>query len=251
MTHNPEERTACALRYAKFLMNVDQHSAHGIDTHTLEWLNGSGFGELSALTAEEWSVVKVVLVHLAIHGALKITTLLEGLIYRVWQLCLSVVNTEEQQAISVFLDAANSLCHVLMAQDATDSEAHGNTPRAPGNLLEWQQLRTYRNDVFREEHYRPLLRAIPDLVHLENNEAMDDVSRMIARDLRLAICSTVDFKLGAVRYLDAVLDTFSKSIDPERTQDNMHEPLVKALRLLFDDVDCGESTLISFTSILR
>lgn len=232
---DPEARTVFALRYATFLLHVDQHSATGIDGQALNWFLGSGFGELLALDAEAWKVVNILFLHLAVNGAVKITTLLEGVVYPIWRSCSSISTPEEFATFSVLLEASNSLCDLLIIRDTFD--LGDSVSYSPSNLFEMQQLRTRRKEVFMDQHYRLLVSSLPDLVFLENKEAIVSSYRAAASHLRVALCSSEDFRLGAVRHLDAVLETFAKSLEPDRMNDNMHEPLVKALRFIFDDCD--------------
>ncbi|KLO13572.1 hypothetical protein SCHPADRAFT_873833 [Schizopora paradoxa] len=242
---NSQAQVTLAGRYATFLLYIDQHSATGIDSQALSWFLGSGFNELLALDAEAWKVVNILFLHLAVSGAVKITTLLQGVVYPIWRSCSTVAKLEEFASYSVLLEASNSLCDLLMIRETFDL----GYPSSPSNLFEMQQLRTRRKEVFMDQHYRMLVSSLPDLVFLENKDAILSPYREAACRLRVALCSTEDFRLGAVRHLDAVLETFAKSLEPNRINDNMHEPLVTALRFIFDDnEDRNSSKINSFLS---
>lgn len=228
---DPEARIILALRYATFLLHVDQHCATGIDSQALNWFLGSGFNELLALDAEAWKIVNVLFLHLAVSGAVKITTLLQGVVYPIWRSCSAVSSLEEFTSYSVLLEASNSLCDLLMIRETFDL----GYSCSPSDLFEMQQLKTRRKEVFMDQHYRLLVSSLPDLVFLENKDTVHSPYREAVTRLRISLCSTEDFRLGAVRYLDAVLETFAKSLEPNRINDNMHEPLVTALRFIFDD----------------
>ncbi|KAG6334052.1 hypothetical protein ID866_5040 [Astraeus odoratus] len=54
MTEDTNKRHSMALRYAQFLLHVDQHLPAGIDKHVLQWCLGNGKGEILALSAGAW-----------------------------------------------------------------------------------------------------------------------------------------------------------------------------------------------------
>ena len=60
MMSDVPSRRICALRYAAFLLHVDQHLPRGFDEQIRSWLMGSGRSEIAALTTETWDVVTVV-----------------------------------------------------------------------------------------------------------------------------------------------------------------------------------------------
>jgi mediator of RNA polymerase II transcription subunit 12 len=80
-----------------------------------------------------------------------------------------------------------------------------------------------------------LVENLPALVFIENNEHIDAGFRKNTAELRRALCCMLDFRLGAARNLGVVVDAFANPLDPKGIQESMHEPLVSALRLIFND----------------
>lgn len=224
-------RRACALRYGKFLFHVDLHNAEGIDFFARRWFAGPGFLDVRALSAEAWDVVSIVFLHLAVHGALKIATLLYGVIYPAWSIGSSIDSPSQFAQEEVFLRTANSLCWSLLTDCIASSEEGG----PPADLLEIQKLKTRQKDVYDDAVFRSLIENTPVLVFVENNEALDYGFREHAGSLRRAISRTVDFRLAAARNLGVVVSTFANPVDPKGSQERMHDPLVAALRLIFND----------------
>ena len=49
MVQDVSSQRACALRYAEFLLHVDQHLPRGFDDQIRSWLTGSGRNEVAVL----------------------------------------------------------------------------------------------------------------------------------------------------------------------------------------------------------
>ncbi|KAH9924878.1 uncharacterized protein B0H18DRAFT_1119667 [Fomitopsis serialis] len=209
MITDNEGRVACALKYAHFLWQVDQHLPQGFDSHVLKWFLGSGKNEAAALTVEVWDVVTVVLLQLCIHGALTTTTVLQGLIYSVWQSAATASTPEQGRSLEVLLSAVNLLFEHLLLRDEC------GTGFPPADIFESQSLQTRRRDVFREPHFSELVDNLPALVLVEHNHFLTDTLRQGSRALRESICRFSVFRLGVYRDLDAVRRAFESFLNPE------------------------------------
>ena len=151
-------RRICALRYAAFLLHVDQHLPRGFDEQIRSWLMGSGRSEIAALTTETWDVVTVVLLYLNCYGALATTTILESLVFQVWQAGANVSSEEQGQTLETLLTSVNTLFEHLLLKDEC------GTGLPPIDVFEAQGLMTRRRDVFREPHFSVLVSNFPALV---------------------------------------------------------------------------------------
>ncbi|KAL5506968.1 SRB8 [Sanghuangporus vaninii] len=238
------ERRFSALRYAKFLLHVDLHSSEGIDRDILQWLSGPGMTELKSMNAEVWDVMIVVFAHLAIHDAIRIATLLQGIVYPAWQIAASIENVSQFEKNSPLLQAANALCSLLLVEQRSASEE--GFP--PSDLMEMQRLRTRRRDVFTDADFRLLVENIPALVFIEHNEDIQESFRDQVTDLRRSLCCKADFRLSASSNVSTVVGAFANPSYTKGSQESMHEPLISALRLIFNDEERDDHT--HFTSLL-
>ena len=229
------DRRACALRYAMFLLHVDQHLPRGFDEQIRMWLMGSGRNEIAALTTETWDVVTVVLLYLACYGALATTTILESLIFQVWQAGAYVTTEEQGQQLEPLLTAVNNLFEHLLLRDEC------GTGLPPIDVFEAQGLQTRRRDVFREPHFSLLVSNFPAIVLIEQNRNLPEALRMASMTLRQTICRVNVFRQGIYRDLDAVRLTFEKLLESQYISDDLHGPLVEALRLMLNDAGQGMS----------
>jgi mediator of RNA polymerase II transcription subunit 12, fungi type len=234
MTFDVAGRQACALRYGRFLLHVDQHLPGGIDDQVLQWFLGDGKSEVSALSADGWYVLTFVLLYLSVHGALATTTILRGLVYPAWQLCASANSEQHGQSLAIFLSAANNLCDKLLLQDAG-----GTNGMSPVDLFEGQRIRTRRQTVYREPHFSLLVTAIPTLVFIEKSDFISDDLRHACASLRMSVCATSDFRQGAHRNLDAVRNAFEQPLPSEGLVDGLCDSLVDALRLILSESPSG------------
>ncbi|KAF9528525.1 hypothetical protein CPB83DRAFT_314750 [Crepidotus variabilis] len=200
MTLEAEARSACALRYGSFLWKVDQHLPNGLDGDILAWFTGPGRAELAGLSVEVWDVLKTVLLYLAVHGGVKTTTVLTGVVYPAWQMGGSG-NVPEQQ-----LAAANSLCCDMLLNE---EGRVGDMP--PTNLFEVQYIQTNRQSVFCEPNFSALVASIPALISLENNKDIPDQLRSDSTSLRGKLCHDPGFRQGAYRDLDIIRHAFENS----------------------------------------
>lgn len=223
------DRRVCALRYGAFLVHVDQHMAAGLDEQILTWFQGSGRNEIAALTAEAWDVVIVVLLYLSIHGALSTTTILEGLIYPVWQIGTTIMKTEQPFPFETLLTAVNDLCARLLL----NKECKGDFP--PANFFEARGLYARRRDVYREPYFAFLVQHIPTLVLVEQNLSLTDTLRQSSLSLREGICRAKVFRQGIYRDLDTVHRAFQNLLEKQDVSGELHERLVNALRLMLND----------------
>ncbi|KAI0829604.1 hypothetical protein BC628DRAFT_1314187 [Trametes gibbosa] len=231
-------RRACALRYAMFLLHVDQHLPRGFDEQIRAWLLGSGRNEVAALSPDAWDIVTVVLLYLICYGALTTTTMLESLIYQVWQTGANVSSEEQAQTLETLLAWSNTLFEHLLLRD----ECGAGLP--PVDVFEAQGLQTRRRDVFREPHFSNLVAHFPALVLIEQNRYLPEALRLASMNLRRTICRVSVFRQGIYRDLDAVRLAFEKLLENQSVPDELHEPLVSALRLMLNDPGQGSTHLI-------
>ncbi|KAI0356240.1 hypothetical protein OH77DRAFT_1401364 [Trametes cingulata] len=229
MIEDVQGRRACALRYATFLLHVDQHLPRGFDEQIRSWFLGAGRSEVAALAPDTWDVVTVVLLYLICYGALTTTTTLESLIYPVWQMGASVSSEEQTQTLETLLTSANNLFEHLLLRDEC------GTGLPPVDVFEAQGLQTRRRDVFREPHFSSLVANFPALVLIEQNRYLPEGLRVASMNLRQTICRVNVFRQGIYRDLDAVRLTFEKLLESQNVPDELHEPLVSALRLMLND----------------
>lgn len=228
-----EGRRECALRYATFLVHVDQHLPRGFDEQVHAWLMGSGRDEVAAFTPETWDVVTVVFLYLACYGALATTTILESLVFQVWQSGAVLASEEQGQALETLIASVNNLFeHLLLSEEC-------GTGLPPIDVFEAQGLQTRRRDVFREPHFSLLVANFPALVLIEQNRYFSEGLRTASTNLRRTICRVNVFRQGIYRDLDAVRLTFERLLESNNIPDDLHEPLVSALRLMLNDPGQG------------
>jgi mediator of RNA polymerase II transcription subunit 12, fungi type len=222
-------RNACSQKYAAFLTHVDQHLPTGFDDQVLSWFLGSGRNEIATLSPEVWDELTVVLLYLAIHGALAATTILTGLVYPIWSIAASVSAPEDGTALEVQLKAANRICeHLLLQETCIDGVP-------PSNYYEIQGMQTRRRDVFRHPHFITLVDNVPTLVLIEHNVNIPHALRESCRLLREALCAKSVFKLGIYRDLETVHRAFDRVLGNHEVAEEFHEPLIKALKVLFSE----------------
>ncbi|KAF8972899.1 hypothetical protein BDZ97DRAFT_2053658 [Flammula alnicola] len=232
MTSDVEARRACALRYGTFLWRVDQHLPNGLDGDVLQWFLGPGKAEVVALSADAWDVLKTLLLFLSIHGSLKTTTILQGLVYPAWQ--LGATRSMGRPVMSeTYLSSANSLCfHLLLQEDGS------NDTMPPIDLFELQYIRTKRQAVYEEPHFPLLVASVPILISLENNEEIPESLRTESTALRCHICQESGFRQGAYRNLEIIRETFENSpylIDQDPSSENLSKRAIAGLRMILCD----------------
>ncbi|KIK91304.1 hypothetical protein PAXRUDRAFT_830959 [Paxillus rubicundulus Ve08.2h10] len=227
MTVDVAKRHTIALRYAQFLLHVDQHLPAGIDEQVLRWFLGTGKGEILALTGDAWDVCSVILLFLCAHGALPSTTILRGLVYPAWTLCASVTSAQQAQSLAIYVQSANALfdCLILRTECQTSSTL-------PNTLPEIHGFYTRRQDAFSEPHFTFLAAEIPTLVLLEHNEFIPSGLREMAKGLRVKACESRQFRLAAYRDLDVIRRAFEQPIQSGTIGETLFEPLVSALKVI-------------------
>ncbi|OCH91787.1 hypothetical protein OBBRIDRAFT_752537 [Obba rivulosa] len=237
MIPDADGRRSCALRYAAFLSHIDQHLPHGFDDHILQWLVGAGKNEMAALNDDAWDVATMVLLELCIRGALTVTTILEGLVYPVWNLAANATSQEQGLSVQVLLASVNNLFRHLLLKDEC------GTRMPPMNIFDAQGLQTRRRDVFREPHFASLIGNYPILVLMEYNKNLPENLRHGATFLRQEIHRVHVFHQGVYRDLDTVRLAFERLLESPSVSEDLHDPLVKALRhLLSDSGDTSDAT---------
>jgi mediator of RNA polymerase II transcription subunit 12, fungi type len=240
-----EIRLNHALRYGAFLWKVDQHLPNGLDGDILQWLLGPGRVVVASLNADAWEVLGVVLIYLVVHGALKTTTILRGLIYPAWQMGAGSAN---QPLISeTHLSAANGLCSRLLLGREESNEM------PPTELFEAQSIRTRRQEVYDEPHFSLLVSSIPTLISLEINEELPESLRLESTSLRCQLCQESGFRQGAYRNLDVIREAFESSpylIDEDPTSENLSKRAIAGLRMILCDSTDGACCIYFTTHFL-
>ncbi|KAG6829453.1 hypothetical protein H0H92_004513 [Tricholoma furcatifolium] len=232
MTSDSAGRQACALRYGIFLWHVDQHLAMGLDKDVLRWFIGAGRNEVMALNSETWDILIIVLLYLSVNGAIKTTTILQGLVYPAWQQAANATVDQSCTTTEIFLRSANELCRrLLLSEDVNDD-------LPPAGLFELQCIRTRRQDVYGEAHFPLLASSIPVLICLENNKHISEKLRADSSLLRHLISQNQDFRQGAYRNLDAIRQAFEFRLHQLDANDaSLNKHIVAGLQLLLYDID--------------
>ncbi|KAG6886295.1 hypothetical protein C0993_006705 [Termitomyces sp. T159_Od127] len=240
MTSDEAGRRACALRYGMLLWHVDEHLAMGLDSEVLRWFLGPGRNEVAALNLEAWDLLIVVLLYLSVHGALKTTTILQGVVYPAWQQAANVTTNQPSSAVETFLRSANEICRRLLLLDDINHDL------PPVDLFELQCIRTRRQDVYGEAHFPLLASSIPVLISLQNNKSVSEKLRGDSTSVRHLISQNQDFRQGAYRNLDAIRAAFEHSLQPRDARNGiLNKHLVAGLRLLLYDIDVGDDIELS------
>ncbi|THH13392.1 hypothetical protein EW146_g6819 [Bondarzewia mesenterica] len=245
---------ARALLYAEFLLHIDEHLPHGLDEHVLNWFSGPGVAELIAIDADAWDCVMVALLYLTMQGALSTTTILQGLVYPMWQRALNPSSPAGVQAISqppeVYLRAAHEIFARLMLR----TEGSGDEI-PPTDFLQSQRIRTRRQDVFADPHLLLLISNIPVLVFIENSSHIPEELRQLSSAIRHAVCDITEFRQGVYRDLNAVRDAFERWLQYDTLDEVLVEPLMDALRLILnvartDTAAIGSSEWLDTSALL-
>lgn len=233
MTADIDKRRAISLRYAQFLLHIDQHLPAGLDDHVLQWCLGTGKGEILALTVEAWDVCSVVLLFLTAHGALSTTSLLRGLVYPAWHICANATGYSAQLP-SIFVQSANELFDRLVLHEEIQISS-----TVPSSLLDTHRIHSRRRNVFREPHFPQLAGEMPTLLLIECNEAIALELRATAKDLRVRTCESREFRQAAYRDLDVIRKAFEQPIQSGSIGETLFEPLVNALKVILSDSSEG------------
>ncbi|KAI0093156.1 hypothetical protein BDY19DRAFT_989824 [Irpex rosettiformis] len=229
-------RKACSYKYAMFLTHVDQHLPDGFDDQVLSWFLGPGRSEIATFSAEIWDELTVILLYLSIHGALATTTILTGLIYPIWRSASLLSSPQDCVSLELQLSAANKMFdHLLLRETCTDGVP-------PSNFYELQGLQTRRRDVFRHPHFIALAENIPTLVLIEHNSNLPPHLQDDSRLLRETLCAKSVFRLGIYRDLETVHRAFENVLGNHDVAEELHEPLIDALKVMFlEDHDSNSS----------
>lgn len=224
---------ARALLYAEFLLHIDEHLPNGLDEHVSNWFSGPGVAELIAIDADAWDCVMVALLYLTVQGALSTTTILQGLVYPMWQRALNPPPPGGTQAISqppeVYLRAAHEIFARLMLR----TEGNGDEI-PPTDFIQSQRIRTRRQDVCAEPHLLLLVSNIPVLVFVENDPHIPEELRQLSSSIRHAVCEITEFRQGVYRDLSAVRAAFERWLQYDSLDESLVEPLMDALRLILN-----------------
>ncbi|KAH7888428.1 hypothetical protein F5I97DRAFT_1803562 [Phlebopus sp. FC_14] len=234
MTDDIVKRHTIALRYAQFLLHIDQHLPAGIDNQVLQWFLGTGKGEILALTADTWEVCSVVLLFLCVHNALSSTTILRGLVYPAWSLCAEATAFQQAQSLTVFVQFANTLYGCLLLGKECQV-----SPILSPSLLDIQRIHTRRQDTFCDPHFDLLVTEIPTLLLIEFNGCVPCELRDTAKALRVKTCESREFRQAAYRDLDVIRKAFEQPIQLGKIGETMFEPLVGALKVILSDSSEG------------
>ncbi|KAI0026676.1 hypothetical protein K488DRAFT_65362, partial [Vararia minispora EC-137] len=232
---------ARALCYAEFLLHVDGHLPNGLDEHISRWLEGPGIAELVAIDAEAWDCVIFALLFLVVHGALSATTVLQGLVYPLWQFALAApdgAHGTTAQSPEVYLRAAHDIFARLLLNTACTTDGI-----PPTNFMDLQRVHTRRQDVFVRPHIQLLIAHIPTLVFLEHSRGVSTELGKLSGTIRQAVCEVPEFRQGVYRDLNAVRDAFESSSKLETLEESLVEHLMDALRLILNVAKADAATI--------
>ncbi|KAF8887702.1 hypothetical protein BD779DRAFT_1672530 [Infundibulicybe gibba] len=160
----------------------------------------------AALNSETWDVFSTLLLYLAVHGALRTTTILRGLIYPTWQQAARLSGPQLVSMINL-LGAANFLCQRLLLCEGGSGE-----DMPPTDIFDVQCLRTRRQAVYDDNDFSMLVASIPLLIMLEHNDQLPGELRQESTMLCRRLCQDRDFRLGAHRNLSIIRDAFEGSL---------------------------------------
>ncbi|PFH52051.1 hypothetical protein AMATHDRAFT_57831 [Amanita thiersii Skay4041] len=232
--HVPEDMDAQALRYAVFLWHVDQHLPTGLDNQVLQWFGDDGQAQLSNFSTEAWNILAGVLYHLILRRALRITTILKGLIFPALQQGASVQDVQlfPEDSTVKSIRAAITICWTLLVQDnstehMTFSEIHAI-----------QCMESRRKMVYSEPFFSSLIQNIPILILLENNACIPGDLRVQAKQLRFKLCQSQPFRQGAYRNLNATREAFEQL--SQANGDGLGRTIVAGLRMALCDTTQDE-----------
>lgn len=241
MTSDVSGRRICALRYGTFLLHVDQHMPHGVDADVLRWFLGPGKSEVAALNVDTWDILTVVLSYLSVHGALKTTTIMRGLVYPAWQ--LGAPSSSSGRVPEVYLRAANTLCQQLLLQEVGSGDEV-----LPVDIFDIQHLHTRRQAVYHEAHFLLLSANIPVLIALESNENISQDLRDETTSLRTRLCRDQAFRQGAYRNLDVIREAFENSPQlMDTTSETLSKHTMAGLRMILHESGNGGSVFAALS----
>ncbi|KAF8876501.1 hypothetical protein BD779DRAFT_1560397 [Infundibulicybe gibba] len=246
MTPDIASRRACSLRYGTFLWHVDRHLPEGLDGQVMRWFLGPGKNEVAALNSETWDVFSTLLLYLAVHGALRTTTILRGLIYPTWQQAARLSGPQLVSMINL-LGAANFLCQRLLLCEGGSGE-----DMPPTDIFDVQCLRTRRQAVYDDNDFSMLVASIPLLIMLEHNDQLPGELRQESTMLCRRLCQDRDFRLGAHRNLSIIRDAFEGSLQTaEGNAEQFNQHIIGGLYdILCDSDDIQISNWPAITSML-
>jgi mediator of RNA polymerase II transcription subunit 12, fungi type len=217
-------RYACAARYGQFVIAVDKHILDDFNEHILQWFQNGGRQELETFSEEAWDTLACVLLNIAAHGTLSITTVLEGLIFPLWQAA------SEVSEAGVFLEAVNSLFNRLVIIDEVSRDGS-----SPANLLELQRLRALRSEIYQSAYFDTFVVCIPTLVVLSQNTSVSQKIRDSAIAIGQSICRNDLFREASYRNIDVVRSAFEKPLMTLAQDNRVCQPLISMLRLILGD----------------
>ncbi|TRM70308.1 hypothetical protein BD626DRAFT_448794 [Schizophyllum amplum] len=250
LSDDDDMRQSLALRYGTFLLHIDQHLPHGLDRDILQWFHSSGQNELLVLTADAWRVLMTVIVFLTVHGALRTTTVLQGLVYPAWRRGSQVSSSAQAEQLEPWIRSANEACRDLMLKQ--DARRDG---LPPANLTQVQALRTARQDAFRAAAFPTLAGSVPTLVLLKHNEHLYNDLRDDASEIKARLCADPDFRRAVFRDLDVVREAFEHALKTTETlsaRESISADLIQSLNVMLCDspLDADLSTMQNLTSML-
>lgn len=230
LSSEPADRQAGARQYSTFLWHIDQHLPSGLDDPVLRWFRSTGLNEVSVLTVDAWEIVIPVLLHLCIGGALKVTTLLNGLVYPAWKLAAHVTNSEQFQSQDTLLFNLNQLVTRLFSCQSSDI-----LPFA--DMFDEQNLEARRQEVYLVDNFPGLIAAMPLLVTMENNPHISPKHREQVEAVRLTICSSHSFRQAVFRNLEVTRQAFE---DQVVHSGDIQKPMMTSLKLVLGEQSDGD-----------
>ena len=225
-----------AFSYGLFLWHIDQHLASGLDEAVLHWLTHQGSSQIGSFSLETWNALSTILIYLVAHRSLRITTLLTGLVFPVWQQCASTTADHPylESCTATLVRVANSLCEALLLR-----RYHSDDPLL-ADIHHIQCIESRKTMVYSEPFFSTLISKIPILIHLENNACLPEDVRIQTGHLRRRLCQEESFRQGAFRNLDSTREAFEKSFIFSETNDDLGKTLITGLGHILCSKDEGD-----------
>ncbi|KAF8621541.1 hypothetical protein AX15_007713 [Amanita polypyramis BW_CC] len=232
-----EARHKYALSYGTFLWHIDQHLATGLDGDVLHWLTGPGQSQMPNFSPQMWDILSIILVYLVAYRALRITTIMSGLVFPAWQQGASLEDEEPDPEgyIVKYVQAASKVCGILLLHQNHSDDL------LPLEINRTQCLESRQQTVYSEPFFLTFITKIPVLIQLENNAHLSQEIRLQIGGLRQKLCQEEAFRRGAYRNLDGTREAFEHSFIFSESKGDLGKNLIAGLRHVLSNTD-GDAT---------
>ncbi|KAF8629229.1 hypothetical protein AX17_005811 [Amanita inopinata Kibby_2008] len=236
-----EEKRSHILQCGTFLRHVDQYLPTGLDEEVLKWFNdhGRSQSQFSSFNTGTWDILSSILFYLVLYRALRITTVLRGLVFPAWQQGASMESElHPEEFMMNYIRTANNICESLLLRRGTygvgDVTSSCDAPHV-------QCLESGRRSVYSEPFFSSLVANIPVLISLENNPCIPKDLREQTTQLRLGLCNEERFRQGAYQNLHATRKAFEQLLDfSEANEEDLGRYFLAGLKNILCGTDEGE-----------